>query len=131
MNSPIGQLTADGYDYQFGTNVIGHFLLTKSLLPLLRAGAQESPSGNARVINMTSSAIHFASQLNLEAMKDVTALRKLGSAQMYLQSKLVRYINSVFFKNKNAHFSGKFGSIKRNFSAIQRRGYCICRRQPW
>jgi retinol dehydrogenase 12 len=40
MKAPIDQLTEDGYDLQFGTNVIGHGVLTLELLPLLLEGAK-------------------------------------------------------------------------------------------
>ncbi|PVH78900.1 NAD(P)-binding protein [Cadophora sp. DSE1049] len=46
-------LTADGYEIQFGTNHLGHALLTKLLLPLLLATA-ERPGVDVRVINLTS-----------------------------------------------------------------------------
>lgn len=50
--------TVDGFELQFGTNHLGHFLLTVGLLPALRA------AGTARVIVLTSrghrfSDIHF------------------------------------------------------------------------
>lgn len=32
MMPPIGDLTADGYDLQFGTNVLGSYLLFSSTL---------------------------------------------------------------------------------------------------
>lgn len=47
MACPL-QRTADGCEMQFGTNHIGHFLLTCLLVPALRAGAP------ARVVNLSS-----------------------------------------------------------------------------
>lgn len=32
---PISDKTVQGYDLQFGTNVLGHFLFTKLLLPTM------------------------------------------------------------------------------------------------
>jgi NAD(P)-dependent dehydrogenase (short-subunit alcohol dehydrogenase family) len=36
MAPPKRQTTADGFELQFGTNHLGHFALTATLLPLLR-----------------------------------------------------------------------------------------------
>ena len=47
MNTPF-EHTVDGYELQFGTNHLGHFLLTNLLVPALIAGA---PS---RVVNLSS-----------------------------------------------------------------------------
>ena len=43
MLPPIEQLTADGYDLQFGTNVLGHYYLTTLLLPTLISTAKVVP----------------------------------------------------------------------------------------
>lgn len=94
MNTPIEQLTTDGYECQFGTNVIGHYLFTKCLHPLLCAAAQSS-NGVARIVHSSSSALYFAKTLDLEAMKDPQALKKIGSAQMYMQSKMVNPISPL------------------------------------
>jgi NAD(P)-dependent dehydrogenase (short-subunit alcohol dehydrogenase family) len=47
MCTPFGR-TADGFETQFGTNHLGHFVLTNLLVPAL-VGA-----GSARVVNLTS-----------------------------------------------------------------------------
>ncbi|KAJ7501836.1 NAD-P-binding protein [Mycena galericulata] len=59
MISPPDQLTAQGYDLQFGTNVIGHFFLTELLLPALTKSYEESKVP-ARIINTSSSGHQFA-----------------------------------------------------------------------
>jgi len=46
--------TSEGYEIQFGTNHLGHFLLTKLLLPALEATAETAPEGSVRIVNVTS-----------------------------------------------------------------------------
>ncbi|KAF2015068.1 short chain dehydrogenase/ reductase-like protein [Aaosphaeria arxii CBS 175.79] len=52
--TPTLQHTAEGIEAQFGSNHIGHFLLTNLLLPSLYAAAKSSPPGATRVVNLTS-----------------------------------------------------------------------------
>jgi NAD(P)-dependent dehydrogenase (short-subunit alcohol dehydrogenase family) len=52
MAPPLGR-TADGFETQFGTNHIGHFLLTNLLMPLVEKG--EHP----RIVNLSSRGHHF------------------------------------------------------------------------
>ena len=51
MATPFGQ-TSDGFETQFGTNHLGHFVLVNRIAPLLRAGG--------RVINLSSSGHRFS-----------------------------------------------------------------------
>jgi NAD(P)-dependent dehydrogenase (short-subunit alcohol dehydrogenase family) len=88
MVPPVEMLTRDGYDLQFGTNVIGHFLLTTELLPLLEAGAQSSSDKTARIVNTSSSASVFYT-INWNALNDTPERKRLGNQILYAQSKFV------------------------------------------
>ena len=52
MASPLDR-TADGFEMQFGTNHVGHFLLTNLLMPLIERG--EAP----RIVNLSSRGHHI------------------------------------------------------------------------
>ena len=56
MACPYGE-TADGLEMQFGTNHIGHFLLTNLLMTALLKGAESS--GQVRIVNLSSRGHHF------------------------------------------------------------------------
>jgi len=58
MACPLGH-TADGFETQFGTNHLGHFLLTAVLYPALQAGEQP------RVVTLTSAG-HSRADVDLE-----------------------------------------------------------------
>ena len=51
--APPLERTADGFELQFGTNHLGHFLLTNMLVPLVEKG--ERP----RIVNLSSRGHHF------------------------------------------------------------------------
>ncbi|KAG2131788.1 hypothetical protein DEU56DRAFT_739839 [Suillus clintonianus] len=90
MFPPTDWLTADGYDLQFGTNVLGHFYFTKLLLPTLIATAKSAPDGKARVIT-TSSSAHMLCGLNFSAFKDSPARKKMSASALYGQSKTATF----------------------------------------
>lgn len=52
MAPPLGR-TADGFETQFGTNHVGHFLLTNLLMPLIEKG------DHPRIVNLSSRGHHF------------------------------------------------------------------------
>lgn len=62
MYTPFAR-TRDGFELQFGTNHLGHFLLTTSLLPNLQSAAERSGSPS-RVVTVSSDA-HRAHAANL------------------------------------------------------------------
>lgn len=87
MFPPPNQFTEDGYDLEFGTNAIGHFYLTKLLIPLLKEGAKTSPDGKARIVT-TSSIMHvFVNGLDFDTFKDGPARRNKFKKLLYPQSK--------------------------------------------
>jgi NAD(P)-dependent dehydrogenase (short-subunit alcohol dehydrogenase family) len=77
MMTPFSH-TEDGFESQFGTNHLGHFLLAGRLLPLLRAGA---PS---RVVVLSSGG-HVASGVDLDDPN--YEHRAYGKMEAYGQSK--------------------------------------------
>lgn len=88
MHPPLDMVTHDGYDLQFGTNVLGHFYLTKLLLPILTSTAKSSPEGTVRVVN-TSSQGHLFGGLQFDTFKDGPKRRADSSFRLYGQSKAV------------------------------------------
>jgi NAD(P)-dependent dehydrogenase (short-subunit alcohol dehydrogenase family) len=77
------QETADGFELQFGTNVLGHFALTALLLPALeRAVAIQAQ--RPRVVTVASIA-HKQGQLNFD---DLQSTGSYSPMRAYRQSKL-------------------------------------------
>src|SRR3984957_9186951 len=83
MAPPKRLETADGFELQFGTNVLGHFALTALLLPALeRAAAQQAAP--PRVV-MVASIAHKRGQLDLD---DLQSRRNYNPMKSYQQTKL-------------------------------------------
>ncbi|CAA7262940.1 unnamed protein product [Cyclocybe aegerita] len=87
MRCPVDMITTQGYDLQFGTNVLGHFYFTK-LLPALLAAAKSSPDGHVHVVSTSSYAAYIAKKVDFNTLKDSAARRKTSSLDLYAQSKL-------------------------------------------
>jgi NAD(P)-dependent dehydrogenase (short-subunit alcohol dehydrogenase family) len=75
--------TADGFEIQFGTNVLGHFALTALLLPALERAAASQPQ-RPRVVTLASIA-HKRARLNFDDLQSTKSYSPSGS---YGQSKL-------------------------------------------
>ncbi|KAJ6503224.1 hypothetical protein C8R47DRAFT_1174839 [Mycena vitilis] len=81
MMPPVEATTASGYDLSFGTNVLGHFYLTKLLLPILMQTA-EMTRRPSRVVS-SSSGSHYVAMYDFIAFKDGPVRRKLNLMQLY------------------------------------------------
>ncbi|KAG8742089.1 hypothetical protein FRC10_002025 [Ceratobasidium sp. 414] len=103
MVPPVEQKTVDGYDLQFGTNTLGHYLFTSLLLPTLIHTAKNSPvaDGHVRVVNTSSTAVYHVPKCGIiwETLgtdkASAAACRRLGTVGLYCQSKL----GNVLFSN--------------------------------
>ncbi|KAJ3122125.1 hypothetical protein HK098_003104 [Nowakowskiella sp. JEL0407] len=91
------ELTVDGYESQFATNHLGHFMFTMTLLPVLEKSA---PS---RIVNVSSNATRFGPPggVLLESINDENAM---STWQRYGQSKLA---NVLFTKSLAEKLAGK------------------------
>ncbi|MGH9596698.1 MAG: oxidoreductase [Edaphobacter sp.] len=83
MAPPRRLETADGFELQFGTNVLGHFALTALLMPALEKAAAES-SDRPRIVTIASIA-HKRGQLNFN---DLQSTSRYSPMRAYQQSKL-------------------------------------------
>jgi NAD(P)-dependent dehydrogenase (short-subunit alcohol dehydrogenase family) len=110
MYTAPDKVTEQGYDMQFGTNVLGHFYLTKLLLPVLTVTARNS-SGIVRVVNVASighekgapEGIRWSTVVP-DGNDAVEARKKLGTPRLYGQSKL----GNILFSNELARrYSGQ------------------------
>ena len=83
--------TADGFEVQFGTNVLGHFALTALLMPALQQAETES-SGNAagrpRVVTIASIA-HKRGRIHFDDLQFARSYSPFGA---YQQSKLANLL---------------------------------------
>lgn len=80
-------LTKEGYEIQFGTNYVGHSLLTKLLLPTLLNTAKE-PGTDVRIINLSSEGLKFAPRGGIVFDSLTTEMTALSTWTRYGSSKL-------------------------------------------
>jgi retinol dehydrogenase-13 len=89
MNTPAGK-TADGFETQFGTNHLGHFLLTELLLGALEKGAL------SRIVNLSSCYHDVAQgrQGRIDFDDPSFERRKYDGWEAYAQSKLANLLHA-------------------------------------
>ena len=87
---PLEVVTAQGYDLQFGTNVLGHYLFTNLLLSMIEFTAKET--GHPGRVVEVSSIVHILSNnpiIHYETLKDGSARKNMSRWALYAQSKSV------------------------------------------
>ncbi|KAI0305197.1 NAD-binding protein [Multifurca ochricompacta] len=113
MYTPMDQVTVQGYDMQFGTNVLGHFYFTTLLLPVLTATAKKVPAGTVRVVNVSSIGHNMGAPETIRWSTLATgndaleARKKLGTSKLYGQSKM----GNILFSNELARRYGSEGIV--------------------
>lgn len=91
-------VTKEGYEIQFGTNHMGHALLTKLLLPLLEKTAAR-PDGDVRIINLSSNAADNQAPKEGLILSDVKSpMLAMSTWARYGQSKIA----NVYFTQQLA-----------------------------
>lgn len=93
--------TADGFELQFGTNHLGHFLLTGLLLPLLN----KAPA--PRVVSLSSIA-HRSGRIDFD---NLNAERGYSKWKAYAQSKLACVMYAVEFQRRLERSGSKIISV--------------------
>lgn len=83
MAPPRRLETADGFELQFGTNVLGHFVLTALLMPALEQAAAESGE-RSRIVTIASIA-HKRGRISFD---DLRSTKFYSPMKAYQQSKL-------------------------------------------
>ena len=91
MACPPGQ-TTEGYEIQFGTNHVGHALLTSLLLPTLQSTAVQNPDSGARIINLTSEGHRITGSEGLVLGGAKTNMAAFNTWRRYGQSKLANIL---------------------------------------
>lgn len=93
-------LTSEGLEMQFGTNHVGHFLLTTSLLDLLKSsGTATAP---ARIINLSSIGQFYFSPAMGMRLDDLNGEQSYDAWERYGSSKLA---NILFTKQLHTMLS--------------------------
>jgi retinol dehydrogenase-12 len=98
MATPPG-LTKEGYEVQFGTNHMGHALLTRLLLPTMQKTAKER--GDVRIVNLTSMGHNWPAKGGICLEECKTDMRSTSTWGRYGQSKLA---NILYTKGLASHY---------------------------
>ncbi|RCI14051.1 hypothetical protein L249_8090 [Ophiocordyceps polyrhachis-furcata BCC 54312] len=85
-------LTKDGYEMQFGTNHMGHALLTKLLMPVMIQTAKDHADADVRVVCLSSIAHKQAPKEGIVFDSLKTEANNMGAFERYGQSKMANIL---------------------------------------
>lgn len=91
MATPF-EMSKDGHEAQWQTNYLAHWVFTSHLLPLMLSTSKGLPSGNVRIVNLSSSG-HFNAPKGGINFVD-TSLPSGSSMARYGQSKLANVLHA-------------------------------------
>ncbi len=83
------ETTKDGIEAQFGTNHVGHFLLTRELIPVIKKAE------NARIVNLSSIAHKFSPSGGILSLEETNSEKSMNNWTRYGQSKLANILFTV------------------------------------
>jgi retinol dehydrogenase-12 len=101
MSPPAGSVDAQGHELMMGTNVLGPWLFSESLLPILKSTAATAPTGSVRV-TWAGSLLDFSPKGGVE-FNEETGEPKLQPAQQanYGQSKAANALLASEFAQRH------------------------------
>jgi NAD(P)-dependent dehydrogenase (short-subunit alcohol dehydrogenase family) len=94
---PARRVTADGYEATLAVNFLASVVVTRSVLPLLRA------SGSARCVNVTSSLAWLARQVPGGLLADPQSTRDYVGIRAYAKAKLLTAAWTIALSRQRAH----------------------------
>ncbi|OBT58832.1 hypothetical protein VE04_01358 [Pseudogymnoascus sp. 24MN13] len=96
MATPF-EMTKDGYEAQWQTNYLSHWVLTEHLLPLMLQTSKTLSPGSVRIVNLTSSGHLSAPKGGINF--DDLSLKDSGPWSRYGQSKLANILHTKTLQN--------------------------------
>lgn len=93
LSRKTARITAEGNESQFATNVLAPFLLTNSLIGIMKN------SNDGRIINISSQGLMVYPNLKLD-FDNIQGQKKYNPASTYYQNKLALLMNSLTLKEK-------------------------------
>lgn len=113
MAIPTREVTKDGFEMQFGTNHLAHFLLFQCLKDSLLAGAKASPDFASRVVSLSSTGHRVnpvqLDDVNLEGEGKYTPWGAYGNsktANIWMANQIERLYGSQGIHGYSAHPGG-------------------------